>query len=1384
MSGFEEEAPPPVITVAADASSVEEGSPAEFTLTRVGDITVEIDIPYTVTQTGGNMLPSGISSPITGMATLAAEAETVKVSVATDNDSSDDDIATLMIELDPPGMDAGFSLGSSTSASITVTDNDGEPTVSIAAATGTVTEGGNLEFTVTVSPVSGKDITVPYRVEGSGTANQASSADFSDSESGTLAIPASAPTGTITIATVDDDLEEEDETLTVILLDTSDLSNADLSDTPSELSADGTITDNDKPEVSVAWEDSAPVAEGGSLEFAFTLTPASAREVRVPFTVAGGGAHQAGSDDYTTPVASEVVFAPGDITKTVTINTINDAEDEPDEGITVALGSSLSNAVPAANTASRSATGTIADNDAPEFTVADASGSEGGAVEFTVTKSMASWQSITVGWAATSETGDTATAGTDYISATSGTLTFAPASTEETFEVATMQNTALDGSRTFTVTLSSVMPSGAATLSLPPTATGTIIDDEAPTFSVSVPDVTEGESSTSTMTFTVTMSSTWDQTVTVGYEITGGTATAGEDFLAQSSTGTLTYAAAGNGSPGDTEQTVEVEVVGDRSVEPDETVTLSLSNVMGGAQVSQTDWTGTILSDDFELEGITATPSSVDEPDTGTAFISFEVTLAGAWTREVAVAYRLGGGTATLGADFTDATTRDDGTPAAGQLVFPRGVSERTIRVAVNPDIADEGDETVVLEIRKLPPTESMPGVAGELLSIAGAQSGPARAEATIAQPQQAPGASAPAIVSVQHGQTRVVEGTATSVFQVSAPSGGRGFDVAFEWKVTRIRETGSGDFRTYTVDVLASSTNPVRLAAAEDSVSVEATLSQAVEPGDQLGLEISSLNCGSGSCAVSQARAARVLAAALSTGAMSRSTVLATVFQPRRFAERVTTLQKHALAGFGRTMATGIVGGIWQRANAHRSGDFASTARVGGRAIDTAAMSSGDASRVARETARLFGVETVQASRAMTVGADGFLEGASGDLAAWRSRTIIRDGEDLLERSRFSLVVGDDAGGRSLGVWGSGSMSSFESEPEDGASVEGSAQVMLAGIDWRSGEVLAGVALSRLSGDSDYKASSGGQTDMGAVETSLTGVTPYMHWLGPTGLGVWGSFGIGSGTAEMSNSGGAVEADVSMTMLALGAKGASKRRGRYDYAIRGDLFRTSMTAEQAAGFDELAAEASRFRLALEGASNRETGGGGTMSNRFELGARMDSGDGEEGAGADVAGEIRYASADGGLEMAGRVSLLLLHSQEGFSEWGAGLDVAYAPGQSGRGLRLSLEPRWNIPQMGAAESLWSGAAPGAYMDAGSAEEAGASLRARLGYGVGAFGDLALAAPYSEMETGSGERRVQVGVELRGVPESLERFQVNLYGERDETGEAVERRTMLEARLGL
>ena len=134
-------------------------------------------------------------------------------------------------------------------------------------------------------------------------------------------------------------------------------------------------------------------------------------------------------------------------------------------------------------------------------------------------------------------------------------------------------------------------------------------DDDAPTLSIDSPSVTEGNSGSANLTFTVSLNPASGKQVTVAYaEGTGGTATSGTDYTALSG-GTLTFAA------GDTSKTVTVTVRGDTTDEPNETVVVALSSPTN-ATVSSTagTGTGTITDDDDAADG---DPGAVAEFDRG-----------------------------------------------------------------------------------------------------------------------------------------------------------------------------------------------------------------------------------------------------------------------------------------------------------------------------------------------------------------------------------------------------------------------------------------------------------------------------------------------------------------------------------------------------------------------------------------------------------------------------------------------------------------------------------------------------------------------------------------------------------------------------------------------
>ena len=120
---------------------------------------------------------------------------------------------------------------------VTIIDDDPEPSLSIADVDGA--EGADLEFTVTLDPASGREVTVDWAVnDGTATAGD----DYTDG-SGTLTFAPGHTTKTITVATLQDTDPEGDETFTVTL---SNANSAAIGDAE----ATGTITDDDEAAVS------------------------------------------------------------------------------------------------------------------------------------------------------------------------------------------------------------------------------------------------------------------------------------------------------------------------------------------------------------------------------------------------------------------------------------------------------------------------------------------------------------------------------------------------------------------------------------------------------------------------------------------------------------------------------------------------------------------------------------------------------------------------------------------------------------------------------------------------------------------------------------------------------------------------------------------------------------------------------------------------------------------------------------------------------------------------------------------------------------------------------------------------------------------------------
>jgi uncharacterized repeat protein (TIGR03806 family) len=112
---------------------------------------------------------------------------------------------------------------------------------------------------------------------------------------------------------------------------------------------------------------------------------------------------------------------------------------------------------------------------------------------------------------------------------------------------------------------------------------------DPPSISIADAAVAEGDAGISALEFTVTLSRTSTTDVTVTYSTGDDTATAGSDYA--TATGQLTLAS------GTTTGTISVDIIGDPDVEPDETLTVTLSNPTG-ASINDGTAIGTIENDD------------------------------------------------------------------------------------------------------------------------------------------------------------------------------------------------------------------------------------------------------------------------------------------------------------------------------------------------------------------------------------------------------------------------------------------------------------------------------------------------------------------------------------------------------------------------------------------------------------------------------------------------------------------------------------------------------------------------------------------------------------------------------------------------------------------
>ncbi|MDC8015659.1 Calx-beta domain-containing protein [Tahibacter soli] len=458
------------------------------------------------------------------------------------------------------------------------------PSISIADATVTEGNGGTatLTFNVTLSgaaPAGGVGFSF---ATSDGTATTADG-DYA-ANSGTGSIAAGATSTTITVTVIGDAKFEADETLTVTL---SGLSNA----TAGDLVATGTIANDDaQPSLSIA-DVSTTEGNAGTTTATFTVTQSAVSGLPTTFDLATVEDTATTADnDFAAASASGVTIAPGALTATFDVTINGDTTAEPDETYFV----NLTNAVNA-SIADAQAVGTITNDDvaiSPTLSISNATVTEGdsgtASATFTITSTLpAPAGGITVDVASADDTATTADG--DY-SPIALNATILPGMTTTSVAVQVNGDTKIESNETFFVNLTNAV---GATID-DAQGVGTITnDDVAPDLAIGDASVVEGNSGTAMLTFPITLS--------------GPAPAGGIDFAFSTADGTATiadgdYAGATNAlssiPEGATSASVRIAVNGDTTYEPDETLTVTLSNVTQ-ANVTDGTATGTITNDDF-----------------------------------------------------------------------------------------------------------------------------------------------------------------------------------------------------------------------------------------------------------------------------------------------------------------------------------------------------------------------------------------------------------------------------------------------------------------------------------------------------------------------------------------------------------------------------------------------------------------------------------------------------------------------------------------------------------------------------------------------------------------------------------------------------------------
>ncbi|WP_075082765.1 Calx-beta domain-containing protein [Mariniblastus fucicola] len=647
----------------------------------------------------------------------------LNISLPTNPDSIYEGDEDFAISLSNPASTTGetITLGSAASVTTTIVDDTPAPTVSI--GDGSATEGGSVEFLVSLDVASFEDIVLDLAAA-SGSATAATDFETTNFEyfdgtawqaavSGTqITVPAGETSLQVRIDSVQDGDVEPDETFTLAATVVSGVVTS-ASDTGT-----GTIVNDDISLISI--DDVSVDEDSGTMTFTISLDQTPTGAVSVDWATSSGTATS--GVDFTS-AAGTANFAAGQQTQTLTITIADDNLYEGPETFNVDLSNASGGTITDAQ-----GVGTIfddgagpngTDDDRPVISIDDVTATEDtdSHAVFTISLSNPSVEDVELTLSLVDVTAvatDDFGPGLEYFDGAawqpvSGNVTIAAGATSLQVRTSIVDDPYIDGGETYSLVVARV---SGTTFNSGDTGTGTILDDPTPDPSeVSITgttSVTEGDLAS----YTVAINNVPLTDVTVTFVYTG-TASGGSDYTG---IGSVTIPA------GSTMVNFDIPTIDDTLGEPLESFTVAIDNVTGGSlealQISVSDFEVTTDIIDDDVPEIMVTDVIVSEG--ADHFAQFTVELSNPTYENIDFSISATGSTADgekvdYGIIGTEELEVFDGTnwmPATAATIAA-GETAILLRTPIIDDSLAEPVETFVVTATTLSGTTSNPSDSG-----------------------------------------------------------------------------------------------------------------------------------------------------------------------------------------------------------------------------------------------------------------------------------------------------------------------------------------------------------------------------------------------------------------------------------------------------------------------------------------------------------------------------------------------------------------------------------------------------------------------------------------------------------------------------------------------